>query len=320
MLQKEEKGGAMTFLELAYETLKKIQVPLTDKQIWEKSQELGLKIESVGKTPWKTIGARIYVDIKDNPQTKFLRTGSRPALFFIKDTEINKTAEKKIEKELADAESRIENYKEKDLHALLAYFLKISPHFECVAKTINEKVSHKGKKGENEWLHPDMVGVHFPFGDFDKKTVALIKMVNAVEYRFYSFEIKRIVTFSTLRQYYFQAVSNSSWANEGYLVALEYDSDPALLEEMHRLSNSFGIGFIKLNAEHVEESEILVQADYNDELDWDTINKLVEINKDFERFIENVKDDIQVGKVKSIYDVVLSAEELQEYVEQKKIR
>ena len=40
----------------------------------------------------------------------------------------------------------------------------------------------------------------------------------------------------------------------------------------------------------------------------------------FEKFIENVKDDIQVGKVKSIYDVVLSAEELQEYVEQKKIR
>ena len=104
------------------------------------------------------------------------------------------------------------------------------------------------------------------------------------------------------------------------MVALEYDSDPALLEEMHRLSNSFGIGFIKLNAEHVEVSEILVQADYNDELVWDTINKLVEINKDFEKFIENVKDDIQVGKVKSIYDVVLSAEELQEYVEQKKIR
>lgn len=90
---------------------------------------MGLKIESVGKTPWKTIGARIYVDIKDNPQTKFLRTGSRPALFFIKDTEINKTAEKKIEKELADAESRIENYKEKDLHALLAYFLKNKPAF-----------------------------------------------------------------------------------------------------------------------------------------------------------------------------------------------
>lgn len=309
----------MTFLELAYETLKKIQTPLTDKQIWEKSQELGLQVESVGKTPWKTIGARIYIDIKDNSQTKFIKASSRPTLFFIKDVEINKAAEKKIEKEVAELENKMAQYKEKDLHALLAYFLKVNPHFECVAKTINEKLSHKGKKGENEWLHPDMVGIHFPFEDFNKKTVELIKMVSGVEYGLFSFEIKKNVTFSTLRQYYFQAVSNSSWANEGYLVALEYESDAALLEEMHRLANSFGIGFIKLNAEHVEESEILIQADYKDELDWDTINKLVENNRDFERFIENVKDDIQVGKIKSNYDIVMSAEDLQEYIKQKKI-
>ena len=265
----------MTFLELAYETLKRVQAPLTYKQIWEKSQELGLQVESVGKTPWRTVGTRIYVDIKENPNTKFIKAGSRPTQFFIKDVEINKGAEKKIEKEVAEYENKMEHYEEKDLHALLAYFLKVSPHFECVAKTINEKVSHKGKKGENEWLHPDMVGIHFPFEDYSKKTVELIKMIDTVEYSLFSFEIKKNVTFSNLRQYYFQAVSNSSWANEGYLVALDYDSDPALLEEMHRLTNSFGIGFIKLNAEHLEESEILIQAEYKDELDWDTINKLV---------------------------------------------
>lgn len=308
-----------TFLDLAYETLKKVQAPLTDKQIWEKSQELGLQVESVGKTPWKTIGARIYVDIKDNSQTKFVKVGSRPALFFINDATIDKIAEKKIEKEVAEYENKMEHYEEKDLHALLAYFLKVSPHFECVAKTINEKVSHKGKKGENEWLHPDMVGIHFPFEDYSKKTVELIKMIDTVEYSLFSFEIKKNVTFSNLRQYYFQAVSNSSWANEGYLVALEYDSDPALLEEMHRLTNSFGIGFIQLNAEHLEESEILIQAEYKEDLDWDTINKLVENNKDFEKFIENVKDDIQVGKIKSNYDKILSDDDLKEYIKQKKI-
>lgn len=188
-----------TFLDLAYETLKKVQAPLTDKQIWEKSQELGLQVESVGKTPWKTIGARIYVDIKDNSQTKFVKVGSRPALFFINDATIDKIAEKKIEKEVAEYENKMEHYEEKDLHALLAYFLKVSPHFECVAKTINEKVSHKGKKGENEWLHPDMVGIHFPFEDYSKKTVELIKMIDTVEYSLFSFEIKKNVTFSNLR-------------------------------------------------------------------------------------------------------------------------
>lgn len=308
-----------TFLDLAYETLKRVQAPLTDKQIWEKSQELGLQVESVGKTPWKTIGARIYVDIKDNPQTKFVKVGSRPALFFINDTTINKIAEKKIEKEVADHESKMEHYKEKDLHPLLAYFLKTSPHFECVAKTIDEKVSHKGKKGENEWLHPDMVGVHFSFDDYNEQTKKIINRFNVVKCDLFSFEIKKKVTFSTLRQYYFQTVSNSSWANEGYLVALEYESDPALLEEMHRLANSFHIGFIKLNIEHVEESEILIPADYNEELDWDTINKLAENNKDFAQLIDFITEDLQVGKVKSKYDRVLSEEEMKKYIEEKLI-
>lgn len=309
-----------TFLDLAYETLKRVQAPLTDKQIWEKSQELGLQVESVGKTPWKTIGARIYVDIKDNPQTKFIKVGSRPALFFINDTTINKIAEKKIEEEVADHESKMEHYKEKDLHPLLTYFLKTSPHFECVAKTIDEKVSHKGKKGENEWLHPDMVGVHFSFDDYNEQTKKLLNRFNIVKCDLFSFEIKKKVTFSTLRQYYFQAVSNSSWANEGYLVALEYESDPALLEEMHRLANSFNIGFIKLNIEHVEESEILIPADYNEELDWDTINKLAENNKDFAQLIDFITEDLQVGKVKSKYDRVLSEEEMKKYIEEKLIK
>lgn len=310
----------MTFLELAYETLKKIQAPLTDKQIWEKSQELGFKIESAGKTPWRTIGARIYIDIKENPQTKFIKVSSRPTLFFIKDIEINKKEEKRIEKEIVEIEKENEHYNEKDLHALLTYFLKASPHFECVAKTINEKVSHRGKKGENEWLHPDMVGVHFSFDDYNEQTKKLINRFNIVKCDLFSFEIKKKVTFSTLRQYYFQAVSNSSWANEGYLVALEYGDDSDLLEEMQRLANSFGIGFIKLNPDYVEESEILVQADHKDELDWDTINKLAEKNKDFAQLIDFITEDLQVGKIKSKYDRVLSEEEMKKYIDDKQIK
>lgn len=309
-----------TFLDLAYETLKRVQTPLTYKQIWEKSQELELEIESAGKTPWDSVGARLYVDVKDNPQTKFIKVGSRPTKFFIKGMIPDKNAEKKIEKEVADHESKMEHYKEKDLHPLLAYFLKTSSHFECVAKTIDEKVSHKGKKGENEWLHPDMVGVHFSFDNYNEQTKKLLNRFNIVKCDLFSFEIKKKVTFSTLRQYYFQTVSNSSWANEGYLVALEYESDPDLLEEMHRLTNSFHIGFIKLNVEHVEESEILIPADYNEELDWDTINKLAENNKDFATFMDFIAEDLQIGKIKSKYDVILSETEMKKHIEDKLIK
>jgi hypothetical protein len=34
--------------------------------------------------------------------------------------------------------------------------------------------------------------------------------------------MKKELNFSNLRESYFQAVSNSSWANEGYLVTAEY--------------------------------------------------------------------------------------------------
>ena len=43
------------------------------------------------------------------------------------------------------------------------------------------------------------------------------------------------------RESFFQAVSNSSWANEGYLVAAEIIQDDELLSELECLSIAFGI-------------------------------------------------------------------------------
>jgi hypothetical protein len=38
--------------------------------------------------------------------------------------------------------------------------------------------------------------------------------------RLWSFEVKKELNSSNVRKSFFQAVSNSSWANEGYLVAV----------------------------------------------------------------------------------------------------
>nr|WP_288977411.1 hypothetical protein [uncultured Blautia sp.] len=45
-------------------------------------------------------------------------------------------------------------------------------------------------------------------------------------------------------------MSNSSWAHEGYLVALKISEEPELMDELRRLNNAFGIGVIRLDAEH----------------------------------------------------------------------
>ena len=133
--------------------------------------------------------------------------------------------------------------------------------------------------------------------------------------KLFSFELKIQIDYSNLREYYFQAVSNSSWANEGYLVALRYSDEPSLVDEMRRLNNSFGIGFIKLNAENIEQSEILFTSRFHKSVDWDTINRLVEENKDFAGFVKSVEEDIKLNNVKSDYDEVKEDEEYFAYIE-----
>ena len=61
--------------------------------------------------------------------------------------------------------------------------------------------------------------------------------------------LKKRLSFSNLREAFFQAVSNSSWANEGYLVAADISTDEDFQAELHRLSASFGIAIIQLDIE-----------------------------------------------------------------------
>ena len=143
--------------------------------------------------------------------------------------------------------------------------------------------------------------------------------LNVNSIKLFSFEMKKNIDYSNLRQYFFQAVSNSSWANEGYLVCLKIDEDPNFRNELQRLSNAFGIGIIKLNAESISESEIICNARYNENIDWDTLERLSEDNPDFNKFISDLTEDIALGKVKSTYDKVITDDKFENYLKEKSI-
>lgn len=305
----------MTFLELVYQTLEKHNGPLTISQIWDKSEEFGFrsKLASTGKTPIKTLAARLYLDIRDNPDTKFSQISKRPATFYIKDRKITTNREEVQTEEKT-------SFNERDLHPLLSSFVYVDSHFNCVTKTIHHEKSRKKMRGMNEWLHPDLVGLYFPYNSLGDDTIELINAFNDCQYRLFSFEMKINVNFSNLREYYFQAVSNSSWANEGYLVALNYADDPELQEEMLRLNNAFGIGFIKLNTENIEQSEILFPAEYNEAVDWDTVDKLSETNPEFNKFIKSAVSDIAGKKIHlEEYDKILTDNDILEYIQKHNI-
>ncbi len=198
---------------------------------------------------------------------------------------------------------------ERDLHIILSSYVRANEHFGCLTKTIYHEVSKKRRTGINKWLHPDIVGVHFPFESYTENTLKLFDVLKVNPYKLYSFEMKKELNFSNLRECYFQAVSNSSWAHEGYLVALNIADETDLIDEIRRLNNAFGIGVIRLNQEHFMQSEILFSAKERDSLDWDTVNRLVAENPDFRNFLDDLMEDITVGKVKSNYDKIFTDEE-----------
>src|SRR5262249_44128468 len=145
-------------------------------------------------------------------------------------------------------------------------------YFKASTKTIRHAAGNKKEFGE--WVHPDMVGVYYPVTDWKPEVVELNSATGTAALRLYSFEIKKSLSFGTLREAFFQAVSNSSWAHEGYLVAAEVSRDEDFLSELRRLSGSFGIGVIRIALDDPNSSEILFPARERDALDWEAVNKL----------------------------------------------
>lgn len=206
----------------------------------------------------------------------------------------------------------LDNLHERELHPFLNYYLNHS--LGIAAKTIYQERSINSTKGENEWIHPDMVGYSLTTSDWSEKVVSLAEQYNVPKVILYSFELKKEITMSNLREVFFQAVSNSSWANEGYLVAVEIDTtNTKLVQKMNRLSNSFGIGIIKLNLDEPTTSKLVTAGKRKEEIDGDTVNNLFEINKDFKDFLADVERAVKINRpVNYNLDEVKTLEELKE--------
>lgn len=305
----------MTYHDLAETILKNSDKPLTANEIWQIALDSGLadKLNSKGKTPWATLGARLYVITRDSPDSPFIAIGKRPKRFFLKNKqydfdlaeyEAGKTEE---ETKISKTENTF-SFAEKDLHPLLAHFAFYKQN--CYCKTINH--SRSDKKSFGEWVHPDIVGCIFPIDDWDHEVLELSAAVGNTSIKFISYELKKELNLSTLREYFFQTVSNSSWANQSYLVAAEISKNEDFLSELERLSAAFGVGIIELDVSDPNSSHIRFPALNRESLDWETINKLVVMNKDFKQFIKRVRIDLRSNEIrKEKYDKILEDSQLE---------
>ncbi|MEE9362093.1 MAG: HTH domain-containing protein [Cellulophaga sp.] len=275
----------MTVKEAILKVLEEQKEPMTHTSILEKIDENQYYDWKVAKTPANTVAAQLYSFIKQNDtRVKRIKGNGNYFLYYLAKLEDELNLTEIIESTPTEKVSKkTKVYQERDLHKLLSSYLK---NKNTYSKTIFHEKSANSKDNHQKWIHPDMIGIKF-LNLKNKSSQALLKVINKADaFELVSYEIKRdIKSDYDLKKCYFQAVSNSSWANYCYLVAFDINSN--LKDEMERLNQSFGIGIIELKA-NPYESEILFPSKYK-ELDFKTIDKLCEINKDFEKFIEQTE-------------------------------
>lgn len=241
-----------------------------------------------GKTPAATISAQLGDFIRNgDTRVKRIKQSNGTYSYYLTKNEqnielkiLNDETGSQISKTTTVTEPK--TYKEKALHLLLSSYLSIT---KIYSKTIHHEESIK-KDDNKTWTHPDMVGIEF-LNLQSKTSQKFLKTIKRVDtFRLSAYELKKeINTDNELKKAFFQAVSNSSWANYGYLVAFEFSD--SLNEEMKRLNQSFGIGIIELNA-YPYQSKVLFPSVYRD-LDFRTIDKLCMMNQNFEKFIKETE-------------------------------
>ncbi|GAA7808484.1 COG2958 family protein [Helicobacter pylori] len=324
----------MTYKELGKKVLEQAEKPLNAKEIFEKACEMGLDKEcNDGKILSHSLGSQLGEhDIsKEKKQFYVARKEGGAFFYWLKSREREfppqETPDSKEEddgqSECSDtAEKQKNSFHERDLHPLLVKFLSEDPNFRLLCKTIRHEECKKGKGGECMWNYPDIVGVYFPYNKYKEEALKFLHHTGQEKHKLFSFELKKELSFSNLKESYFQAVSNSTWANEGYLVVFEIEYK--VLGELRRLNQSFGIGVIKLESE-ISNSKILLPAKER-EINIPTLNMLIEQSpKDFKPFMANINKQIEAGFDKQIdmndfFKELLGDEAMQKHIKDKGIK
>jgi hypothetical protein len=280
----------LTFKGLARKILDESPEPLTSKEIWKVACETGLKerLNTSGKTPEATLRRDLSQEIKDE-SSEFGVIYGEPGQgwrYYLK----RKVSEPQAKEAAAFAAKKEEqsaydsSYKEADLHPLVAYFFRNTLNTAC--KTINHSLSTRNKSKPNKWLHPDMMGISIPFENVKAPVIKLAKGIGSKIVTVYSIEIKQALTPGNIHEFFFQAVSNSTWANEAYLAAASINDDEDFRSELQGLSKSFGVGIINLDFTDPDAARILYQARHREEVDWGRLNRIAQVNSDVLDFVD----------------------------------
>ncbi len=226
------------------------------------------------------------VATRDKPRPRIYYWDENPDLQNIND-EYDEIDEQEIDTPLIS-----QSFSEHDLYPMLIEYLNKDLGLYC--QRIDERKSKNSHgSGGNHWLHPDIVALEPLDQGWNEIVRSCVRSGNHSSVRLWSFEVKKHLTKGNIRKYFFQAVSNSSWANFGYLVATGLNSD--VESELQMLSSLHGIGVLILDTDSLFDSQILIPAKERNSVDWQSANRIVMENSDFHHYIEQVGIYNQTG-------------------------
>ncbi len=293
--------------------------PIKVTLVYDKAKELFSegKIENMfdcgGNTPHQSVSAFIYTALNKGEELPFKKVQENPTLIALKSAanELGLNAQKPSVPSAKIVHNKIMH--ERDLHPFLTYMAFHNENLKCYTKTIFHEESSKSIKGMDRWLYPDMVGVRFLHAELSNENlIAFSKKFDTLPVKLMSFELKKEISVHNCRECYFQAISNSSWANEGYLVGRHIDThNPQLMDLLKRLHASFGIGVIDLRTDE-DKSAILLNAKYKEKIDYTVASELSTKNEKFSGFLKSVVDydPNHQHRYKDEFDEVKKKEEL----------
>ncbi len=300
-------GIIQSVLEIIKEPIKVTKIYHKAKELFEKG-EIENMFDYGGKTPDQSVSAVIYTALNKGEDLPFLKVQEKPVLIALKDAA--KEPVLIVQKSSAPG-TKIAH--ERNLHPFLTYMAFFNENLKCYTKTIFHEGSLKSPKGMDRWLYPDMVGVRFLHAELSNENlIAFSKKFDTLPVKLVSFELKKEISVNNCRECYFQAISNSSWANEGYLVGHHIDThNPKLMDLLKRLHASFGIGVIDLRTDE-DKSTILLNAKYKEKIDYTVALELSEKNEEFSGFLKSVVDydPKNQNRYKDEFDEVKKKEEL----------
>lgn len=299
---RDNPSRRFTARELAAEFMLRYPVEMAEKQRnprYNTTEKLITQVAAeIGAI--KTVGVKqrcANVITQDKPRPRLYFWDANPTEQYLTTSEIQITDDEEEETENLTLSTK---YSEHDLYPLLIKFLHKELRLYC--QRIDEKTSSNSRgSGGNHWLHPDIVALEALDQDWSRVVKDCVRHGKDSAVRLWSFEVKKQLTRGNVRECFFQAVSNSTWANFGYLVATSMSND--VEAELQVLSGLHGIGVLLLNTESLFDSQILIPARERPQVDWQSVNRIATENTDFHHFIEQVGIYGQTGRlIKSVWN------------------